>query len=180
MSELRPSSTRLRATATATALAAAAASAALLAATRSSAATAVTAGTPSCQTGGLVVWLNTQSNGAAGSNFYKLKFTNQSGHRCTLRGYPGVSAINLRGRQLGRSASRNNATKPKTITLRNGRSATAVLRIVDAGNFSPSTCGPVNAAGLRVFPPNQGASKTVPFPFPACSRTRVLEIQAIR
>ena len=31
--------------------------------------------------------------------------------------------------------------------------------------------GRLAAAGLRVFPPNQRASKTIPFPFPACGRT---------
>ncbi|HEY3729011.1 MAG TPA: DUF4232 domain-containing protein [Solirubrobacteraceae bacterium] len=156
-------------------IAAAAAVLALLAATSS---TAVAAGNPACQTRGLVVWLDTNGNGTAGSIFYTLNFTNQSGHKCTLRGYPGVSAINLKGGRVGKPASRDNATKVKTITLRNNATATSVLRIVDNGAIS--NCGRVNAAGLRVFPPNQRASKTVPFPFGACSRTSVLSVRAIK
>jgi hypothetical protein len=156
-------------------LAAAAATISLLAFTSSS---ALAAGPPSCQTGGLVIWLNTNGNGTAGSIFYTLNFTNLSGHRCTLRGYPGVSAINLRGRRIGNPASRDNRTRVRTITLRNNGTATTVLRIVDNGAIS--NCGTVNAAGLRIFPPNQGASKTVPFPFGACSRTSVLSVQAIK
>src|SRR4029079_9392733 len=54
-------------------------------------------GTPRCTTAGLVVWLNTQGSGTAGSTFYQLKFTNLSGHACTLTGYPGVSGVNLAG-----------------------------------------------------------------------------------
>jgi hypothetical protein len=143
---------------------------------------AVAAGPAPCQTGGLVVWLNTNSNGAAGSNFYTLNFTNLSGRRCTLRGYPGVSAINLSGRQVGKAATRNSARKVKTISIRSGGTASTSVQIVEAGNFSPTSCGPTTAAGLRVFPPNQSASKTVPFPFPACSKSgpSVLSVQAIK
>ena len=70
-----------------------AAALAALAATSSPAAT--TAATPRCASSGLVIWLETQGNGALGSIYYNLDFTNLSGHACTLVGYPGVSAVNL-------------------------------------------------------------------------------------
>ena len=54
----------------------------------------------------------------------------------------------------------------KTITIGNGRTAHATLGIVDIGALPK--CPPTTAAGLRVFPPNQTASKVIPFPFPAC------------
>jgi hypothetical protein len=129
------------------------------------------AATPTCQTQGLVVWINTQGNGTAGTIFYTLNFTNLSGHPCMLRGFPGVSAVNLHGGTLGRAASRDSGQTVKTVTLTNGHTAHAVLGIVDIGALSPSMCPPTTAAGLRVFPPNQSASKVVPFPFPACGRT---------
>jgi hypothetical protein len=128
-----------------------------------------TVATPRCATSELVVWLDTQGNGAAGSVYYHLKFTNLSDRTCTLYGYPGVSAVNLAGRQLGSAASRNLAHTPRPVTLANGITATVVLRIVDVDNFPASTCRPVNAAGLRVYPPNQTAAKLIPFPFRACS-----------
>jgi Protein of unknown function (DUF4232) len=134
------------------------------------ASSAAPAGVPACSTSGLVVWLNTNGNGAAGSIFYKLEFTNQSGHKCTLAGYPGVSAVDLARHQLGSPAARNRTRRPRTITLANGKTATAILRIVEAGNFPPSACHQRPAAGLRVFPPNRVASKIVPFPFSACAR----------
>jgi hypothetical protein len=127
------------------------------------------ASTPKCATSGLVVWLDTQGNGAAGSIFYTLEFTNLSGHTCTLSGYPGVSAVDLAGHQLGGAASRDTARTPHLVTLTSGASATAMLRIVEAGNFPSSSCHEATAAGLRVFPPNLTTSKVVPFPFPACS-----------
>jgi hypothetical protein len=129
----------------------------------------VAASTSKCATSGLVVWLDTQGNGSAGSVAYMLEFTNLSGHTCTLAGYPGVSAVNLAGHQLGRAASRDHATSPNTVTLARGATAKAFLRVVDVFNYPNSACHRVTAAGLRVFPPNLTTSKVVPFPFSACS-----------
>ena len=126
------------------------------------------AATPACQTGGLVVWINTQGNGTAGTIFYTLNFTNLSGHACTLRGFPGVSAVNLHGKTLGKAAVRDSGQPVKNVKLTNGHTAHAVLGIVDIGALPTTTCPPTTAAGLRVFPPNQKASKVIPFPFPAC------------
>ena len=135
------------------------------------AAHAASATTPACASSALVVWLDTNGDGAAGSTYYHLEFTNLSGSRCTLTGYPGVSAVDLAGRRLGSAAARDPATRPRTVTLAAGRTMTSVLQIADAGVFSPAACRPVTAAGLRVYPPNQRRSKLIPFPFRACSRS---------
>jgi hypothetical protein len=133
-------------------------------------AAAARAGAPACSTRGLVVWLNTQGSGAAGSIYYRLEFTNLSGHACTLSGYPRVAAVSLSGGQLGSASGRFVSRKP-TFTLANRGTSSAILQIVDVGNFSTSACRPVTAAGLRVFAPHQTASRVVPFPFGACSRS---------
>jgi hypothetical protein len=131
------------------------------------AATAASAGTPGCATSGLVVWANANYGGGyAGGYRYTVSFTNLSGHTCTLRGYPGVSAVSLTGQQLGSPAGWSSA-KPSTVTLANGATATAQLDIGDAGAY----CRPVTAAGLRVYPPAQRVSKVVPVPFGACPHT---------
>jgi hypothetical protein len=139
------------------------------------------AGAPACATSGLVVWLDTTGNGTAGSVYYALEFTNLSGHSCTLAGYPGVSPVDLGGRQIGAAASRTPSQARRAVTLRAGAHAEAALQIVDAGNYPRSACGPLTAAGLRVYPPNQRASKIVPFPFAACGHggVRVLHIAAV-
>jgi len=134
--------------------------------------------TPACATSGLDVWLDTQGQGAAGTIYYQLNFTNLSGSTCTLFGYPGVSATNLGGTQLGSAATRVGAT-PHTVTLANGATAFALVGIVQGGIFPPSQCGPVTAAGLRVFPPNQTQSRKVPFPFAACSKTGPLYLKIL-
>ena len=62
---------------------------------------AAAATAPKCATSSLVVWLDTDGNGSAGSVYYNLEFTNLSARTCTLTGYPGVSAVGLGGGQLG-------------------------------------------------------------------------------
>jgi hypothetical protein len=121
-----------------------------------------------CKTSELVVWIDTRGDAAAGSVYYALQFTNQSGHSCGLTGYPGVSAVDLAGHGLGSAASRSPSVA-KPVTLANGATATAQLRIARAANYPPSACRPAAAAALRIYPPNQTASKLVPIPFNACS-----------
>ena len=120
--------------------------------------------TPLCQTPGLVIWLDTTGNGAAGTTFYKLHFTNLSGHACSLNGFPFLFAVNLTGHQVGPRAVFRLPPTPHLVTLANGKTATAVLGIVDTGVFSRSACRPVTAAGLRVFPPNQNQVQACPVP----------------
>jgi hypothetical protein len=145
---------------------------AALVAETSNAAPVAAAAAPTCPTSGLVVWLDTNGDGTAGSTFYKLELTNLSGRACTLRGYPGVSGVNLSGRQLGRAASRNASHTPATVTLARGAVAFAQLQVVEAGNFPSSTCHMTTAAGFRVYPPNRAASKLVPYPFSACTGSK--------
>jgi hypothetical protein len=136
---------------------------------------------PTCVTSGLVIWLDTAGNGAAGSTYYNLYFTNLSAHACSLRGYPRVSAVNLFGRQVGRAAIRESVQKAGLVALPREATAAAVLRIVDAANFTASACREATAAGLRVYPPGQARSKVIPFPFKACSRAEVdvLSVRAL-
>jgi len=133
-----------------------------------------------CPTAKLVIWLDTQGDHAAGSAYYRVRFTNL-GPTCVLRGYPGVSAVDLSGHQLGRPASREHAVASGLILLAHGATAKAVVRITNVHNFPRSTCKPVSAAGLRVYPPNQRASKVVPFPFDACGGSSVfLFVRAVQ
>jgi hypothetical protein len=123
---------------------------------------------PGCETPGLVIWLDTNASAAAGSTYYHLEFTNLSGHRCTLNGFPFINAVSLTGSLLGHPATAF-PVPAHQVTLDRGQTVKAALQIVDVGNFPAPVCKPVTAAGLRVFPPNQTRAKVVPFPFRACS-----------
>lgn len=126
---------------------------------------------PPCKTSGLDIWFENEiGGGTAGSVYYRFQFTNLSGHTCTLQGYPKVSAVNLKGQRIGSPASHDTTVKPHLVKLAPEKSAPAVIRVVDAENFPPSACHPVTAAGFRVSPPGNTASRLVPFPFRFCSK----------
>src|SRR5437763_504268 len=74
----------------------------------SAAPAAPAASTPRCTAADLSVWLNVgEESAAAGTYYFPLEFTNVSNRACHLFGYPGVSAINGNGKQLGNAAGRN-------------------------------------------------------------------------
>jgi hypothetical protein len=155
----------------------------VLAAPTAGASGAVVSGPPPCKTSGLDIWFEPEiGGGTAGSIFYRFQFTNFSKHNCTLRGYPKVFAANLAGHRFGSAASQEETTSPHTVSLSPGDSASALVRVVEAGNFSPSDCHPVMAAGFRVSPPGQSASRFVPFPFEACAKVghSNLSVQAVK
>jgi hypothetical protein len=135
------------------------------------AAGATASSVPPCATSGLDIWFEPEiGGGTAGSIFYRFQLTNLSSHRCTLRGYPKVFAANLAGQRFGSAATHEAAGTPQTVSLAVGDSASALVRVAEAGNFSPSDCHPRTAAGFRVSPPGQTASRFVPFPFEACAK----------
>jgi hypothetical protein len=136
---------------------------------------------PSCRAQQLVNWLDTDADGTAGTIFFQLKFTNLGG-TCTLRGYPGVSAVSLSGHQLGDAARRVKGRKLRTMTVHQRRTVAAAVGIEEVGAIPVSSCHAAPAAGLRVFAPNAAAATVIPFPFSACSGKGVssLTIQPVR
>lgn len=133
------------------------------------------AGPLPCPTSALGVALGAP-NGAAGSTYYVLTFTNTSKVSCTLTGYPGVSYVaGSQGTQIGAPAARLPGTVT-TVTVQSGASAFASLREVVAGNY-PSSCGLTNVAGLRIYPPNQTAALFVAQNTQGCSNASDLVLQ---
>jgi hypothetical protein len=130
--------------------------------------------TSACATSALKVSLG-PANGTAGTVFYPLTFVNTSKLGCTLRGYPSVTAVTGSGKQIGSPASPI-ASSFKTVTLLPGKAQSAQVGIVETGNFSPSQCAPVTAAGLKVFPPNQSKALTIKKTFSTCSSTTVISL----
>ena len=115
-----------------------------------------TATVPRCTAAALGIWVAaSQSNGAAGTIYYPLQFTNISGHTCSLHGYPGVSALGQNGSQLGNPAAWGGiANIPvRTVTLAPGQTGHSVLAYSDAA--VGSTTSTAYAARLRIYPPNQ-------------------------
>ena len=135
----------------------------------------------------LDVWLNTRGDGAAGSTFYALEFTNLSSHSCTLTGFPRVSAIDLTrspDRACGDSRQRQSI---RTITL----AGSSTQSLGDTG-----TVGPKNRSGRQISPQRRVISSRLldcafirrarsrrksSLPFEACSQDdATLMIEAVQ
>jgi len=131
------------------------------------------AAVPACAAVDLGVWVAvSQSDGAAGSIFYPLQFTNLSRHACAMRGFPGVSAIDRNGHQLGSPAGWDHTRPVRTVVLAAGATAHAVLRYGDVEVATAPGCHPVSSMfELRVYPPNQRQATFAAFSTEACSHT---------
>jgi hypothetical protein len=122
------------------------------------------------------------SQGAAGSVYQVLDFTNISNVTCTLYGYPGVALAGGQPvTQVGLAAREDPTTPRKLVTLAPGQVANALLRIVDALNFPASTCGPVKTQWLQVYPPNQTTPIYLAYQTTGCSKqVRTLTVSVVK
>jgi hypothetical protein len=124
-----------------------------------------------CTADDLGVWLAVaQLDGAAGSVYYPLQFTNLSRHACAMRGFAGVSAVDRNLHQLGSPAGRAHVVPVRTVVLAPGRTAHAVLRYGDVTVSTAPGCHPtVRTFELRVYPPGQHHATYAAFDFEVCS-----------
>jgi len=148
-------------------------STAAYAATSSGTASTAAASIPKCTAFDLGAWIAVdQGNGAAGTIYYPLEFTNLSGHTCSLFGFPGVSAIDRLGRQLGSPAGWNRTIAPHAVILAPGATAHTMLAYHDAAVTTEPGCDPVySAVFLKIYPPDQYSSTLAAFDFEVCSHT---------
>jgi hypothetical protein len=130
---------------------------------------------PACPTRSLGLKLGL-AQGAAGSTFQVIDFTNISNATCTLYGYPGVSLAGGKPvTQIGLAAAESHATARKLVTLSPGEVANAVLQIAHAVNFPAAKCGLVTADYLQIYPPNQ----TTPVYLHYTSQTCAMKVQTL-
>jgi Protein of unknown function (DUF4232) len=137
----------------------------------SSAAASPSAGLTGCATGNLkAAVVSGEGGAAAGSTYYPVNLTNTGSSSCSLFGYPGVSWVSgPSGSQIGQPATRNPVITPSTVVLAPGQTAHVTIQVVDAGNYDKSTCQPVTAHWLKIFPPGQFTALYVKFSAQTCS-----------
>ena len=124
-----------------------------------------------CTAADLGAWVAVdQGNGAAGSIYYPLQFTNLSRHACAMRGFPGVSAIDRNGHQLGSPAGWSTRVAAHTVVLAPGATAHTILEYSDVEVTTAPGCYPVfTTFELRVYPPGQYSATYAAFGLEACS-----------
>jgi len=129
---------------------------------------------PACTTSGLDIWAaHNPGSGYAGGYYDTIYLTNMSGHTCTLYGHAGVSAVNLSGTEIGSAADWMGTAK--RVTLAQDATADILVQVSDPADYGrtclqPGTNHVPLAAGLRVYPPGQFASRVAPLPVLACYR----------
>ena len=129
------------------------------------------AAVPACTAADLGAWVAVdQGNGAAGSIYYPLQFTNLSRHACAMRGFAGVSAIDRNGHQLGSPAGWSTMVAAHTVVLAPGATAHTILQYSDVEVTTAPGCNPVfTTFELRVYPPGQYSATHAAFGLEACS-----------
>ena len=126
-----------------------------------------------CATRSLKVTVSTPQ-GAAGSIYQFIVFTNISGAACTLFGYPGVAlAGGTPVTQIGAAAARSRASSAKLVTLAAGKTAYALLQITHAANYPAARCAPRASTYLQIYPPNQTTPIYLAYKSMGCSSTKV-------
>ncbi|GAA1953230.1 DUF4232 domain-containing protein [Amycolatopsis minnesotensis] len=114
-----------------------------------------------------------RGDGAAGTVYRPLLFTNISDHACTVQGFPGVSYVTgADGRQVGAAAFRDGSKGP-AVKLGKGQSAAAEIGFVNVGNYDAAACKPEPVRGLRVFPPQERDSLFVEAPGTGCAGDQI-------
>ena len=127
-------------------------------------------GTPRCTTAELRATLGT-GDGAAGSVYRPLVFTNTGARTCALRGFPGVSYVTGdNGQQVG-PAAQEVGDRGGAVTLRPGGQATTTVQFAQVANFDAAVCRPTPVRGLRVYPPGDTASLFVAADGTGCAGT---------
>jgi hypothetical protein len=113
-----------------------------------------TAEPPRCHTGDLRVALSA-AEGAAGSEYHWLSFTNVSDHTCRMDGFPGLAPVAADGTWIADVATVRTDARAALVTLSRGATAWALLRWsrVD-GPYTGAACTP-GAKGLAVTPPDE-------------------------
>jgi len=112
--------------------------------------------TPKCIVSAGGVWVAAdQGDGAAGTIFYPLGFTNFSGQTCSLYGFPGASATDSNGYRLGSPARWDHPAQPRVVTLAPGATAHSVLAYSDVAVANCPSASVRAAFALRIYPPDQ-------------------------
>jgi Protein of unknown function (DUF4232) len=137
---------------------------------------------PRCTAPELGVWVAADhGQGAAGSTFIPLDFTNVGHRTCRLQGLPAVAALDRNGHQLGPAAGHNHLFRPRTVTLAPGRTAHAVLQYIQAVATNCPVAQQVPAFVLKVNPPHGTRADHALFDFETCpGNTVYLDVTAIR
>jgi hypothetical protein len=118
------------------------------------------AAAPGCRSAQLNASLG-PPEGAAGSVYRVLIFTNTGTQACAMRGFPGVSYV----------AAERVGDAGGSVRIAPGATASAQLQLVNVANYDAAVCRPTPVRGLRIYPPGETAALFVPVEATGCAGT---------
>jgi Protein of unknown function (DUF4232) len=131
-----------------------------------------------CRVGSVLYWIADAPNGATGTIYYPVEFTNVGAHACWLDGYPKVAGITMSIKQIGPAAGHLKATAHRVVIGHN-QTAHALVGIVDAGFITG--CHAATGAGLAIIPPGVNEEQFVfNFTFPACKNKVYMHLYPVQ
>ena len=116
-------------------------------------------------------------NGAAGTVYYPLDFTNASGSDCTMYGYPGVAFVtSAGGSQVGAPAGRPGGITPALVTLAPGAVAHATLGVSDVLIGNNCRGHQVQVSWVQAYPPDQYTALYAPLSVQGCAKRSLVTL----
>ena len=121
-----------------------------------------------------------QSQGAAGTIYVPLVFTNPVLYTCIVHGHPAVSSVTgSSNTQVGPPASKDPGAAADVWVQPFGGTASARLGIVETGNFTKSACVPHNASGLRVVAPESTHATILAYAHSVCTHLSSTHVSVV-
>ncbi|MEA5457032.1 DUF4232 domain-containing protein [Sinomonas sp. JGH33] len=131
------------------------------------------AGPARCLSTQLSASIGQGAGGAAGHFYAKIVLTNTGSTPCLLSGFAGLSLTDgPNGGPIGAPADRDTSVPVVDVVLNPGQAGAADFGITQAANYVGS-CTQVQAAGLRIYPPEDFGSLFIPDQQTACSETSI-------
>lgn len=99
------------------------------------------------------------TEGAAGTSYTTLIFTNTSTRECTLEGVPGAQPVS--GQEpVGPESKHNDLSgKVETIVVKQGEKASVLFAVATASNYPTEECVPLESDGVMVTLGSESARK---------------------
>jgi len=127
-----------------------------------------------CAAANTRVWYGLPAFHSTGHSHFAFQLSNIGNTTCAFFGYPGVSALNSHGIEVGKPAKHSGAKV--TVTLAPGETAHFILTVTDAFLVCAH---PVRATSIRVFPPGQFHAQIVPLATRQCIGKSVMAVDAV-
>lgn len=120
------------------------------------------------------------SQGAAGTVYVPIVFTNATLYTCTVQGHPKVTSVTgATHTRVGPAATSDPGAAASVWVQPFGGTASASLGVVETGNFPPSSCVPKHASGLQVIAPHTSEATVLAYPHRVCTHLASTHVSSV-